>query len=74
MSIKLVIVVIKFIAQILCYSRREWNSYYNEFRFLKRRMSSSQSNDGDQSEDQPDGTTDPEMGIDTPAPKMQRLV
>jgi len=51
---------------------REWNSYYNEFRFLKRRMSSSQSNDGDQSEDQPDGSTDPGMGIDTSAPRMQR--
>jgi len=53
---------------------REWNSYYNEFRFLKRRTSSSQINDGDQSEDQPDYTTDPgNMGTDTPATGMLRL-
>ena len=59
--------------KILCYSRREWRSYYHDFRLLNRRMSSHQSSNGDQCEDQPDGTTDSEKGIDTPAPKMLRL-
>ena len=33
-------------------------------------MSSSQSNDGNQPEDQAGSTTDSEMGIDTPAPRL----
>lgn len=70
-------------AKILCYSRKEWRFHCRDFRFLNQRMSSHQSSDEDQSEDQPDGTTDSrrgtsstpdsERGIDTPDPKMLRL-